>query len=150
MVAAAAWEVVAVACVAAADVVAAAAGVAVATEEAAINLKVTEARTVAAGVEVNNKVVMAAETLVEAMVLHRLPVVGIPANKEANKAVGAVGLIKAPGAALILVDNPLDNKAAGEALKVDMAAAPVDMVAAAAMAMDKVVAMNNRVMAEVP
>lgn len=145
-----AWEVVAAACVAAADVVAAAAGVAVATEEAAINLKVTEARTVAAGVEVNNKVVMAAETLVEAMVLHRLPVVGIPANKEANKAVGAVGLIKAPGAALILVDNPVDNKAAGEALKVDMAAAPVDMVAAAAMAMDKVVAMNNRVMAEVP
>jgi len=144
---AAAWEVVAAACVAAADVVAAAAGVAVATEEAAINLKVTEARTVAAGVEVNNKVVMAAETLVEAMVLHRLPVAGI---KEANKAVGAVGLIKAPGAALILVDNPLDNKAAGEALKVDMAAAPVDMVAAAAMAMDKVVAMNNRVMAEVP
>lgn len=150
MVAAAAWEVVAVACVAAADVVAAAAGVAVATEEAAINLKVTEARTVAAGVEVNNKVVMAAETLVEAMVLHRLPVVGIPANKEANKAVGAVGLIKDPGVAVILVDNPLDNKAAGEALKVDMAAAPVDMVAAAAMAMDKVVAMNNRVMAEVP
>lgn len=46
--------------------------VAVATEEAAINLKVTEARTVAAGVEVNNKVVMAAETLVEAMLLHRL------------------------------------------------------------------------------
>ena len=46
--------------------------VAVATEEAAINLKVTEARTVAAGVEDNNKVVMAAETLVEAMVLHRL------------------------------------------------------------------------------
>ena len=46
--------------------------VAVATEVAAINLKVTEARTVAAGVEVNNKVVMAAETLVEAMVLHRL------------------------------------------------------------------------------
>jgi len=83
----------------------------------------------------------------EAMVLHRLPVAGI---KEANKAVGAVVLIKAPGAALILVDNPLDNKAAGEALKVDMAAAPVDMVAAAAMAMDKVVAMNNRVMAEVP
>lgn len=152
MVAAAAWEVVAVACVAAADVVAAAAGVAVATEEAAINLKVTEARTVAAGVEVNNKVVMAAETLVEAMVLHRLPVAGI---KEANKAVGAVGLIKAPGAALILVDNPLDNKAAGEALKVDMAAAPADMVAAAATVMAKVVAlwevaMNNRVMAEVP
>lgn len=147
---AAAWEVVAAACVAAADVVAAAEGVAVATEEAAINLKVTEARTVAAGVEVNNKVVMAAETLVEAMVLHRLPVVGIPANKEANKAVGAVGLIKDPGVAVILVDNPLDNKAAGEALKVDMAAAPVDMVAAAAMAMDKVVAMNNRVMAEVP
>lgn len=138
------------ACVAAVDVVAAAAGVAVATEEAAINLKVTEARTVAAGVEVNNKVVMAAETLVEAMVLHRLPVVGIPANKEANKAVGAVGLIKDPGVAVILVDNPLDNKAAGEALKVDMAAAPADMVAAAAMAMDKVVAMNNRVMAEVP
>ena len=77
------------------------------------------------------------------------PVVGIPANKEANKAVGAVGLIKDPGVAVILVDNPLDNKAAGEALKVDMAAAPVDMVAAA-MAMDKVVAMNNRVMAEVP
>ena len=77
------------------------------------------------------------------------PVVGIPANKEANKAVGAVG-IKDPGVAVILVDNPLDNKAAGEALKVDMAAAPVDMVAAAAMAMDKVVAMNNRVMAEVP
>lgn len=149
MVAAAAWEVVAVACVAAADVVAAAAGVAVATEEAAINLKVTEARTVAAGVE-DNKVVMAAVTLVEAMVLHRLPVVGIPANKEANKAVGAVGLIKDPGVAVILVDNPLDNKAAGEALKVDMAVAPVDMVAAAAMAMDKVVAMNNRVMAEVP
>lgn len=149
---AAAWEVVAAACVAAADVVAAAAGVAVATEEAAINLKVTEARTVAAGVEVNNKVVMAAETLVEAMVLHRLPVAGI---KEANKAVGAVGLIKAPGAALILVDNPLDNKAAGEALKVDMAAAPADMVAAAATVMAKVVAlwevaMNNRVMAEVP
>ena len=46
--------------------------VAVATEEAAINLKVTEARTVAAGVEDNNKVVMAAETLVEAMLLHRL------------------------------------------------------------------------------
>ena len=46
--------------------------VAVATEEAAINLKVMGARTVAAGVEVNNKVVMAAETLVEAMVLHRL------------------------------------------------------------------------------
>jgi hypothetical protein len=46
--------------------------VAVATEEAAINLKVTEARTVAAGVEVNNKVVMAAETLVEAMLLHKL------------------------------------------------------------------------------
>ena len=43
-----------------------------ATEVAAINLKVTEARTVAAGVEVNNKVVMAGETLVEAMVLHRL------------------------------------------------------------------------------
>ena len=43
-----------------------------ATEEAAINLKVTEARTVAAGVEVSNKVAMAAETLVEAMVLHRL------------------------------------------------------------------------------
>lgn len=147
---AAAWEVEAAACVAAVDVVAAAAGVAVATEEAAINLKVTEARTVAAGVEDNNKVVMAAETLVEAMVLHRLPVVGIPANKEANKAVGAVGLIKDPGVAVILVDNPLDNKAAGEALKVDMAAAPVDMVAAAAMAMDKVVAMNNRVMAEVP
>lgn len=149
---AAAWEVVAAACVAAADVVAAAAGVAVATEEAAINLKVTEARTVAAGVEVNNKVVMAAETLVEAMVLHRLPVAGI---KEANKAVGAVGLIKAPGAALILVDNPVDNKAAGEALKVDMAAAPADMVAAAATVMAKVVAlwevaMNNRVMAEVP
>ena len=77
--------------------------------------------------------------------------VGIPANKEANKAVGAAGLIKDPGVAVILVDNPLDNKAAGEALKVDMAAAPVDMVAAAAaMAMDKVVAMNNRVMAEVP
>lgn len=152
MVAAAAWEVVAAACVAAVDVVAAAAGVAVATEEAAINLKVTEARTVAAGVEANNKVVMAAETLVEAMVLHRLPVAGI---KEANKAVGAVGLIKAPGAALILVDNPLDNKAAGEALKVDMAAAPADMVAAAATVMAKVVAlwevaMNNRVMAEVP
>lgn len=149
---AAAWEVVAAACVAAADVVAAAAGVEVATEEAAINLKVMEARTVAAGVEVNNKVVMAAETLVEAMVLHRLPVAGI---KEANKAVGAVGLIKAPGAALILVDNPLDNKAAGEALKVDMAAAPADMVAAAATVMAKVVAlwevaMNNRVMAEVP
>ena len=33
---------------------------------------------------------------------------------------------------------------------VAMAAAPVDMVAAAAMVMDKVVAMNNRVMAEVP
>lgn len=152
---AAAWEVVAAACVAAEDVVAAAAGVEVATEEAAINLKVMEARTVAAGVEVNNKVVMAAETLVEATVLHRLPVVGIPANKEANKAVGAVGLIKAPGAALILVDNPLDNKAAGEALKVDMAAAPADMVAAAATVMAKVVAlwevaMNNRVMAEVP
>lgn len=149
---AAAWEVVAAACVAAEDVVAAAAGVEVATEEAAINLKVMEARTVAAGVEVNNKVVMAAETLVEAMVLHRLPVAGI---KEANKAVGAVGLIKAPGAALILVDNPLDNKAAGEALKVDMAAAPADMVAAAATVMAKVVAlwevaMNNRVMAEVP
>ena len=46
--------------------------VAVATEEAAINLKVTEARTVAAGVEANNKVVMAVETLVEATVLHRL------------------------------------------------------------------------------
>ena len=80
------------------------------------------------------------------------PVAGI---KEANKAVGAVGLIKAPGAALILVDNPLDNKAAGEALKVDMAAAPADMVAAAATVMAKVVAlwevaMNNRVMAEVP
>ena len=60
-----------------------------------------------------------------------------------------MGLIKDPGVAVILVDNPLDNKAAGEALKVDMAAAPVDMVAAA-MAMDKVVAMNNRVMAEVP
>lgn len=147
---AAAWEVVAAACVAAADVVAAAAGVAVATEEAAINLKVTEARTVAAGVEDNNKVVMAAETLVEAMVLHRLPVVGTPANKEANKAVGAVDLIKDPGVAVILVDNPLHNKAAGEALKVAMAAAPVDMVAAAAMVMDKVVAMNNRVMAEVP
>lgn len=149
--AAAAWEVVAVACVAAADVVAAAAGVAVATEEAAINLKVTVARTVAAGVEVSNKVAMAAETLVEAMVLHRLPVAGI---KEANKVVGAVGLIKAPGAAAILVDKMLDNKAAGEALKVDMAAAPVDMVAAATV-MDKVaalweVAMNNKVMAEVP
>ena len=83
------------------------------------------------------------------------PVVGIPANKEANKAVGAVGLIKDPGVAVILVDNPLDNKAAGEALKVDMAAAPVDMVAAAATVMAKVVAlwevaMNNRVMAEVP
>ena len=78
------------------------------------------------------------------------PVVGIPANKEANKAVGAVGLIKDPGVVVILVDSPLDNKAAGEALKVDMAAAPVDMVAAAAMAMDKVVAMNNKVMAEVP
>ena len=62
-----------------------------------------------------------------------------------------MGLIKDPGVAVILVDSPLDNKAAGEALKVDMAAAPVDMVAAAAaMAMDKVVAMNNRVMAEVP
>lgn len=147
--------VAAVECVAAAaDVVAAAAGVAVATEEAAINLKVTEARTVAAGVEVNNKVVMAAETLVEAMLLHRLPVAGI---KEANKVVGAVGLVKAPGAAPVLVDNLLHSKAAGEAPKVDMAAAPppVDMVAAAAMAMDKVVApwevaMNNRVMAEVP
>ena len=80
------------------------------------------------------------------------PVAGI---KEANKAVGAVGLIKAPGAALILVDNPVDNKAAGEALKVDMAATPADMVAAAATVMAKVVAlwevaMNNRVMAEVP
>lgn len=68
--------------------------------------------------------------------------------------VGAVGLIKAPGAAAILVDKMLDNKAAGEALKVDMAAAPVDMVAAATV-MDKVaalweVAMNNKVMAEVP
>jgi len=155
-VAAATWEVEAVACVAAAaDVVVAAAGVAVATEEAAINLKVTEARTVAAGVEVNNKVVMAAETLVEAMVLHRLPVAGI---KEANKVVGAVGLVKAPGVALVLVDNPLDNKVeqAGQLkvkVKVDMAAAPVDMVvapAAAATVMDKVVAMNNRVMAEVP
>ena len=67
--------------------------------------------------------------------------------------VGAVGLVKAPGVALILVGNPLDNKAdkAGQ-LKVDMAAAPVDMVVApaAATVMDKVVAMNNRVMAEVP
>lgn len=145
--AAAAWEVVAVACVAAVDVVAAAAGVAVATEEAAINLKVTEARTVAAGVEANNKVVMAAETLVEAMLLHRLPVAGI---KEANKVVGVVGLVKAPGPAAILVDKVLDNKAAGEAPKVDMVAA-----AAAAMAITKVVAlwevaMNNRVTAEVP
>ena len=52
-----------------------------ATEEAAINLKVTEARTVVAGVEVNNKVVM-----VEAIMLHRLPVAGI---KEANKVVMA-------------------------------------------------------------
>ena len=59
-----------------------------------------------------------------------------------------MGLIKDPGVAVILVDNPLHNKAAGEAPKVAMAAAPVDMVAA--MVMDKVVAMNNRVMAEVP
>ena len=74
--------------------------------------------------------------------------------KEANKVVGAVGLVKAPGVALVLVDNPLDNKAeqAGQLkvkVKVDMAAAPVDMVAAAATVMDKVVAlwevaMNNR------
>ena len=79
--------------------------------------------------------------------------------KEANKVVGAVGLVKAPGVALVLVDNPLDNKVeqAGQLkvkVKVDMAAAPVDMVvapaAAAATVMDKVVAMNNRVMAEVP
>jgi len=156
-VAAATWEVVAVACVAAAaDVVVAAAGVAVATEEAAINLKVMEAKTVAAGVEVNNKVVMAAETWAEAMVLHRLPVAGI---KEANKVVGAVGLVKAPGVALVLVDKLLDKADKAGQLKVaapvDMAAAPVDMVAAAATVMDKVVAlwevaMNNRAMAEVP
>lgn len=68
--------------------------------------------------------------------------------KEANKVVGAVGLVKAPGAAAILVDNKVDNKAAGEAPKVAMAAA-------AAMAVTKVVApwevaMNNRVMEEVP
>ena len=68
--------------------------------------------------------------------------------------VGAVGLVKAPGAAAILVDNKVDNKAAGEAPKVAMAAAAVDMVAAA-MAVTKVVApwevaMNNRVMEEVP
>ena len=46
--------------------------------------------------------------------------------------------------------NLMYSKAAWEALKVNTAAAPVDMVAAAAMVMDKVVAMNNRVMAEVP
>jgi hypothetical protein len=68
--------------------------------------------------------------------------------KEANKVVGAVEIIKAPGVALVLVDNLLHNKVAGETLK-------VDMVVAAAMAMDKVVApwevaMNNKVMAEVP
>ena len=78
--------------------------------------------------------------------------VGIPANKEANKAVGAVGLIKDPGVAVILVDNPLDNKAAGEALKVVMVAALLNMVMA--MVMNKVVAswevtMNCKVMAEV-